>query len=110
MKNFLLLGLLAFAVQFTALSQNQQVTTNVAPRISRENLTIRPNSRDYHIIRKGNNHQRVIQMRTQAMLRHKQAMLNRKVAMDRRRVVQQQKLMKQQQIRQRMIRQRDMHR
>lgn len=110
MKNLILIGLLAFAVQFPASGQNQQVTNGASQHINRENLAIRPNSRDYNIIRKGNNHQRVIQMRTQAMLRHKQAMLNRKVAMDRRRVVQQQKLMKQQQIRQRMIRQRDMHR
>ncbi len=110
MKNLLLIGLLAFAVQFPVASQNLQVTNGTAQRISRDNLAIRPNSREYNIIRKGNNHQRVIQMRAQAMLRHKQAMLNRKVAMDRRRVVQQQKLMKQQQIRQRMIRQRDMHR
>lgn len=108
MRKFLLLGLLVCSASAIAFGQEPQLSGE--SRISRDNLTLRPNSRDYNIVQRGNNHQRVIQMRTQAMVRHKQAMLNRKMAMEKRRVFLRQKMMKQQQIRQRMIRQRGMHR
>jgi len=108
MKKFLLLGLLACSASFLAKSQQQSQSPGVS-QVNRDNLTLRPNSRDYTLVKKGNNHQRVIQMRTQAMMMHKQAMLNRKMSMDRRRVSMQQKMFRQQQIRQRMIRQHGMH-
>lgn len=71
---------------------------------------IRPNSRDYAITRKGNSHQRVIQMRTQAMVRHQHAMMNRKAAMEKRRAFMQQRMMRQQQVKQRMIYRRNVRR
>jgi len=109
MRKFLLFGLLLCSATILSMAQEQPQLSGKSP-INRDNLTLRPNSRDYTIVQKGNNHQRIIQMRTQAMVRHKQAMLNRKMSMERRRVILQQKMMKQQQIRQRMIRQRGMHR
>jgi hypothetical protein len=109
MKKLLLLGILACSSILTMLGQDQPQSTVKSP-INRDNLTLRPNSRDYTIVRKGNNHQRVIQLRTQAMMRNRQALLNRKMAMERRRSAMQQKMIRQQQIRQRMIRQRRMHR
>ena len=75
-------------------------------QLDRSKLVIRPNSRDYAIIRKGNNHQRMLQIRTEIMIRQRQAILNRKMAMERRRQVIQRRIIRQQQIRQRMIRQR----
>lgn len=72
----------------------------------RSRLVIRPNSRDYAIVRKGNNHQRMLQIRTEIMIRQKQAIINRKMAMERRRQIIQRRIIRQQQIRQRMIRQR----
>ena len=39
------------------------------PAIDRNNLVIRQNSRDYAIVRKGNNHQRIMQIRAEVMMR-----------------------------------------
>src|SRR3990172_3136546 len=108
MKKFLLLGMLW--VPLVGLHAQEPALEKEGPVISRENLVIRPNSRDYTIVRKGNQHQRVLQARSQAMMRHRQAMLNRKMSMERRRMYYQQRMVRQQQIRQRMIKQRGMHR
>jgi len=109
MKRMLLFGLMALTGNLAVLAQDQPATQGTG-QIDRDNLVLRPNSRDYTIVRKGNNHQRVIQMRSQALTRHRQAMINRKMAMERRRSAMRNKMIKQQQIRQRMIRQRGMHR
>lgn len=79
-------------------------------RINRDNLVLRPNSRDYTIVRKGNNHLTMVQMRTRALIRSKQAILNRQMAMERHRTSMQQQMIRQHNIRQRMVRQRGMHR
>ncbi|MBN2481621.1 MAG: hypothetical protein JXB19_07775 [Bacteroidales bacterium] len=94
---------------FTAYGQEQ---TPVAQNsgIDRNNLVIRQNSRDYAIVRKGNNHERMLQIRAEVMMRQSQAIINRKMAMERRRQIIQQRMIRQQQIRQRMIRQRNPHR
>jgi hypothetical protein len=108
MKKIILLGIALF---FAGIVYSQDQPPAKEPSgIDRNNLAIRPNSRDYTIVRKGNNHQRLLQLRTQAMIRHRQAMLNRKMAMERRRMFIQQRMIRQQQIRQRMIQQRNMHR
>ncbi|MBN2814929.1 MAG: hypothetical protein JXQ80_12680 [Bacteroidales bacterium] len=99
---------LVFLIVALASAEAQEQTTR--PPISRDNLELRPNSRDYTIVRRGNNHQRVVQMRTKALIRHKQAMVNRQVAMEKRRAAMQQQMFRQQNIRQRMIRQRGLHR
>ena len=109
MKRMLLIGLMALTGNLAVIAQDQPATQG-AGQIDRDNLVLRPNSRDYTIVRKGNNHQRVIQIRSQALTRHRQAMINRKMAMERRRSTMRNKMIKQQQIRQRMIRQRGMHR
>jgi hypothetical protein len=108
MKRFLLLGILW--VPMLGLRAQEPPRPTEGTGINRENLVIRPNSRDYSIVRKGNQHQRLLQERSQALLRHRQAMLNRKMAMERRRMYYQQRMIRQQQIRQRMIKQRGMHR
>lgn len=108
MRKFLLLGMLW--VPLAGLYSQEPALEKEGPVISRENLVIRPNSRDYTIVRKGNQHQRVLQARSQAMMRHRQAMLNRKMSMERRKMYYQQRMIRQQQIRQRMIKQRGMHR
>jgi hypothetical protein len=90
-------------IPFLAARGQEQPAPAVKQGISRDNLAIRPNSRDYNIVRQGNNHQRIIQMRTQAMFRHKGALMNRKAAMERSRLVIQQQMMRQQKIHQRMI-------
>ena len=76
------------------------------PAIDRNNLVIRQNSRDYAIVRRGNNHQRIMQIRAEVLIRQRQAIINRRIAMDRRRQLIQQRMIRQQKIRQRMIRQR----
>jgi len=108
MKKYLLAGILAFSSILATMGQ-EQPQSPVNKGIDRENLALRPNSRDYTIVRKGNNHQRIIQMRSQAMIRHRQAMLNRKMTMERHRSGMQQRMIKQQHIRQRMVRQQGMH-
>jgi len=108
MKKFFLL-LMCFLSITIAYGQNDPQLPGKSD-INRDNLVIRPNSRDYTIVRKGNNHQRILQIRTQAMVRYRQAMLNRKTAMAHRRIHLQQRMIRQQQIKQRMIRQRGMHR
>lgn len=97
-----LTGIVAYGQDPTIPAQSQG--------IDRSSLTIRPNSRDYAIVRKGNNHQRMLQIRTEIMIRQRQAILNRKMAMERRRQIIQRRIIRQQQIRQRMIRQRNSHR
>lgn len=97
-----------FLTMALALAEAQEQAPR--PPINRDNLVLRPNSRDYTIVRRGNNHQRIVQMRTKALLRHKQAVMNRQVAMEKRRAAMQQQMFRQQNIRQRMIRQRSLHR
>jgi len=104
MKRLLFFGFFVCS-SLLLLGQNQQ-GAEVPSGINRNNLTIRPNSRDYTIVRKGNNHQQMLQMRSQAMMMNRQAMLNRKMAMERRRQYMQQQMFRQQQMRQRLIRQR----
>ncbi len=108
MKRFYLLILFFLAVDLIY-GQNQPPVSNQVA-IDRNNLQIRPNSRDYAMVRKGNNHQRMLQLRRHELMIHKQAMLNRKWAMDKRRKYTQQKMLRQQQNRQRMVHQRGTHR
>ena len=98
------------SVAFTAARGQEQPALPKVPGIDRSNLMIRQNSRDYAIIRKGNNHQRMLQIRTEVLLRQRLAIINRRMAMDRRRQMIQQRMIRQQQIRQRMIRQSGPHR
>jgi hypothetical protein len=109
MRKIVILGFLLCFPGLYLIGQ-EQVQSPGESRINRENLALRPNSRDYTIVRKGNNHQRMVQMRTMAMMRNKQAILNRQMAMEHRRTRVQQQMMRNQNIRQRMVRQRGMHR
>jgi hypothetical protein len=79
---------------------------NHGQAVSRDNLVIRPNSRDYNMVSKGNNHQRVVQMRSQALIRYKQATINRKMAMEKRRTLMQQQLLRKQNVHQRLVQRR----
>lgn len=97
---------IALSFIFGAVQAQEAPAAPQIPSIDRNNLIIRQNSRDYVIVRQGNNHQRIMQIRTEVMIRHRQAIINRKIAMDRRRQLIQQRMIRQQQIRQRMIRQR----
>jgi len=108
MNKVYILGLLLLA-PFLAHTQDPPVTATTPP-IDRNNLQIRPNSRDYLMVLKGNDHQRVLQNRKKALLLRRQAIVNRRMAMDRRRELVQKKMFRQQQVRQRMIRQRGTHR
>jgi hypothetical protein len=108
MKKILLLGLLLGGLSI-AHAQNPPATSPPA-QIDRNNLQIRPNSRDYMIVRKGNDHQRLLQNRKNALMMRRLAIMNRRQAMDRRRDMLQKKMMRQQQVRQRLIHQRGTHR
>jgi hypothetical protein len=103
MKKLLLLGLVICLPLWVTGQDNRNQA------ISRENLVLRPNSRDYNMVSKGNNHQRVVQMRAQAMIRYKQATINRKMAMEKRRTLMQQQLLRKQNVHQRLV-QRKRHR
>jgi hypothetical protein len=107
MKKYILLGLLSWFSFLILHGQEQPKPPSKMP-ISSENFTLRPNSRDYAIIRKGNNHQRMIQVRSQAMMRHRQALQNRKMSMEHRKTALQRQMIRQQQVRQRMVHQRGM--
>ncbi len=107
MKKYILLGLLSW-FSFLILYGQEQPNPPANASINRENFTLRPNSRDYAIIRKGNNHQRMVQLRSQAMIRHRQALQNRKMSMEHRRTALQRQMIRQQQVRQRMVHQRGM--
>jgi hypothetical protein len=98
------------AIAFCTVYGQEQTAVPQNSGIDRNNLVIRQNSRDYAIVRKGNNHQRMLQIRAEVMRRQRQAILNRKMAMERRRRIIQQRMIRQQQIRQRMIRQRNPNR
>ena len=103
MKKLLLFGL--FVCSPVLMLAQQSTTPQTPSGIDKNNLTIRPNSREYTIVRKGNSHQQILQMRKQAMMKNRQATLNRKMAMERRRQYMQQQMIRQQQIRQRLIKQ-----
>lgn len=105
MKKLIMIFLL-WIVFFTVYGQ-EQTPIQQHSAIERDNLVIRQNSRDYAIVRKGNSHQRMLQIRSQVMSQQKQAIMNRNMAMDRRRQIIQRRLLRQQQIRQRMIRRRN---
>jgi len=108
MKFVLALGLFLFSI---TQAYGQAQTPGPARSVpDRNNLMIRPNSRDYAMVRKGNDHQRLMKLRTQDMMLRKQALMNRKQAMDRRREMMRQRMIRQQQIRQRLIHQRNIHR
>ena len=108
MRKFLLFGLLVCSPVCVAVAQEQTGSVN-SGQVNPHNMKLRPNSRDYSFVRKGNNHQRIVQVRREAMIRQRQATLNRKMAMDHQRKAMQQRMIRQQQIKQRMIRQREMH-
>jgi hypothetical protein len=108
MKKVLLLG--TFLFSFILVYCQNLKPTSAESKIDRNNLQIRPNSRDYAMVSKGNEHQRMLRLRTHDMMLHKQALLNRKQAMDRRRQNMQQRMLRQQQNRQRLIHQRSIHR
>ena len=108
MKKILLLGLFLGSLSI-AHAQNPPAASP-PEQIDRNNLMIRPNSRDYMMVRKGNDRQRIIQNRKNALMMRRLAIMNRRHAMDRRRELLQQKMMRQQQVRQRLIHQRGTHR
>jgi len=108
MKKFYLASLF-FISAFVIYGQDKSATSNQVT-IDRNNLHIRPNSRDYAMVRKGNNHQRMLQIRRHELMLQKQAIQNRKWAMENRRKNMQQRMIRQQQNRQRLIHQRGMHR
>jgi hypothetical protein len=108
MKKLLLAGFLACTCLIPLTAQDKPQPQKSKP-IERTNMTLRPNSRDYTILRKDNNHQRMIQMRSQALVRHRQATLNRQMALEKHRSYMRHKTIRQQQIKQRMIRQRSVH-
>lgn len=99
--------IIAFSLAFSAVRAQEAPAVPQTPAIDRNHLVIRQNSRDYAIVRKGNNHQRMLQIRMEVMIRQRQAIINRRMAMDRRRQIIQQRMIRQQLIRQRMIRQRN---
>lgn len=74
--------------------------------IDKNKLELRPNSRDYAVIRCDNNHRQIIQARRMARMRYRQAVMNRRLMMRRRQQMMQQRLIRQQRIRQRLIQRR----
>ena len=103
MKRIILIcaGLTVFAFLYS-----QEQLTSTINKIDKSAITIRPNSRDYTIVRIGNNYQRTIQIRRQAMLRYKRATNNRKIAIQRRRNMMISKMARQRRLKQRIIHQR----
>ena len=88
----------------TLFSQEKQV--NDASVADKKNIAIRPNSRDYSMIRIGNDDQRMIQIRRQAAIRHKKAMNNRKQVMQQKREIMMVRSARQRRIQQQRIEQR----
>lgn len=103
MKKIVLLstGFLLFALLF---SQGQE--SSAVSQINKSNITIRPNSRDYNMVRRGNNNQRMIQIRRQAMMKYRKATANRRLAIRRRRNLMIYKMVRNRKIHQQMIQQR----
>lgn len=108
MKILLLFGLFLFST-VVATGQNPPASPEQI-RIDRHNLQIRPNSRDYTMVRRGNEHQRLLMFRIHDKMIRRQALLNRKQAMDRQREMMQHRMIRQQLNRQRMVHQRNIHR
>jgi hypothetical protein len=102
MKRLILIcaGLTGFSILFS-----QEPSVAAISKMNNAEITLRPNSRDYAITRIGNNYQRIIQIRSQAMTRYKKAMMNRKTAIQRRRNIMNIKMNRQRRLQQHMIRQ-----
>ena len=103
MKRFLLITsgwLLVLLVQ----GQDPQQTRDA--KADKYNLELRPNSREYAAVFKDNNHQRVIQFRKMAQIRHSRSMMNKQKMMQQHRKLMNQQKMRQQRIRRQMIQRR----
>ncbi len=74
--------------------------------IGKNNLELRPNSRDYAVVRSDNDHRHIIRARKMATMRQRQALMNRKIMMRRRQQIMNQRMIRQQRIRQQMIQRR----
>ncbi len=83
----------------------QELQTNGGNKPDKFTLEPRPNSREYAVVLKGNDHERVLLMRKMSMLRYRQGAMNRKLLMQRRR-----QMINRQMIRQRRIHQQIMQR
>lgn len=74
--------------------------------IDKNNLELRPISREYTIIRSDNDHRHIIRARKMATMRQRQAIMNRRFMMRRRQQIMNQRMIRRQRIRQQMIRRR----
>lgn len=74
--------------------------------IDKNRLVLRPNSRDYAVLRRDNNHKHIIRARRMAAIRHRQAIMNRRLMMRRRQQIMNQRMIRMRRIRQQMIRRR----
>lgn len=101
------LFIIAAATFFTVVVYGQEPTKTKANQpIDINKIGLRPNSRDYEIIRSDNNHRPVIRARKIAMVRHRQALMNRRMMMQRRQQMMRQRMIRQQRIRQQIIQRR----
>jgi hypothetical protein len=74
--------------------------------VDKNRLVLRPNSRDYAVVRRDNNHRHIIRARRMAVVRHKQAIMNRRLMMRRRQQIMNQRMIRMRRMRQNMIRRR----
>jgi hypothetical protein len=100
-KVLLSTGLLFFTI---LISQGQEASP--ISHITKSNITIRPNSRDYNMVRRGNNNQRMIQIRRKAMMKYRKATANRKLAIRRKRNLMIYKMIRNRKLHQQMMQQR----
>ena len=99
--------IIATGLFLVGLIYGQEPQTSPPVRVIDKNkLELRPNSRDYAIIRRDNDHRHIIRARKMAVIRQRQAIMNRRLLMRRRQQIMNQRMMRQQRIRQQMIRRR----
>lgn len=104
MKKLFIIAAAAFFAVVVYSQESQKNKTNQPVDIKK--FELRPNSRDYEIIRSDNDHRPVIRARKIAMVRHRQAIMNRRMMMQRRQQMMRQRMIRQQRIRQQMIQRR----
>lgn len=101
------LFVIATGIFLAGLIYGQEPQTSPPVRVIDKNkLELRPNSRDYAIIRSDNDHRHIIRARKMANIRQRQAIMNRRLMMRRRQQIMNQRMIRQQRIRQQMIRRR----
>jgi hypothetical protein len=104
MNKFIIIAT-GFFISGLIYGQEPQISPQVKV-IDKNKLVLRPNSRDYAVVRRDNNHRHIVHARRMTVIRNRQAIMNRRLMMRRRQQIMNQRMIRMRRIRQQMIQRR----